>query len=43
MAELGAMGYTDVIIRNISAEQSEALATIERLAHVQERVRRRRS
>ena len=38
MAELGAMGYTDVIIRNISAEQPEALATIERLAQVQERV-----
>ncbi len=26
------MGYTDVIIRNISADQREALATIERLA-----------
>ena len=39
MAELGAMGYTDVIIRNISAEQTEALATIERLAQVQELVR----
>jgi alkanesulfonate monooxygenase SsuD/methylene tetrahydromethanopterin reductase-like flavin-dependent oxidoreductase (luciferase family) len=38
MAELGAMGYTDVIIRNIAAEQNEALATIERLALVQERI-----
>ena len=38
MAELGGMGYTDVIIRNIAAEQPEALATIERLAQVQERV-----
>jgi alkanesulfonate monooxygenase SsuD/methylene tetrahydromethanopterin reductase-like flavin-dependent oxidoreductase (luciferase family) len=39
MAELGAMGYTDVIIRNIAAEQEQALATIERLARVQERIR----
>lgn len=37
-AELGAMGYTDVIIRNIAAEQTEALASIERLARVQERI-----
>jgi alkanesulfonate monooxygenase SsuD/methylene tetrahydromethanopterin reductase-like flavin-dependent oxidoreductase (luciferase family) len=37
-AELGAMGYTDVIVRNISAEQAGALATIERLARVRERV-----
>ncbi|HTO57639.1 MAG TPA: hypothetical protein VMJ74_07580, partial [Pseudomonadales bacterium] len=37
-AELGAMGYTDVIVRNIAAEQTEALASIERLARVQERV-----
>ena len=40
MAELGAMGYTDVIIRNISADQAEALATIERLARVQRAGRR---
>jgi alkanesulfonate monooxygenase SsuD/methylene tetrahydromethanopterin reductase-like flavin-dependent oxidoreductase (luciferase family) len=39
IAELGAMGYTDVIIRNISAEQPAALATIERLALVQALVR----
>lgn len=38
MARLGAMGYTDVIIRNISSEQSEALATIQRLAQVQKLV-----
>ena len=38
IAELGAMGYTDVIIRCIGAEQSEALATIERMARVQERI-----
>ncbi|MEZ5557311.1 MAG: LLM class flavin-dependent oxidoreductase [Pseudomonadales bacterium] len=29
-----ALGYTDVIVRNISADQHEALATIERLAAV---------
>ena len=38
ITELGAMGYSDVIIRNISSDQSEALATIERLAIVQARV-----
>jgi alkanesulfonate monooxygenase SsuD/methylene tetrahydromethanopterin reductase-like flavin-dependent oxidoreductase (luciferase family) len=38
LGELAAMGYTDVIVRNISAEQSEALATIDRLAAVQQRV-----
>ena len=37
-AELAEMGFTDVIVRNISAEQPEALATIERLAMVQARV-----
>ena len=40
MAELGAMGYTDVIVRCIAAEQGEALATIERLARVRERIER---
>jgi len=34
VAALAEMGYTDVIVRNISADQSEALATIERLADV---------
>lgn len=29
-----ALGYSDVIVRNISADQNEALATIERLAEV---------
>jgi alkanesulfonate monooxygenase SsuD/methylene tetrahydromethanopterin reductase-like flavin-dependent oxidoreductase (luciferase family) len=38
ISELAAMGYTDVIVRNISAEQPCALATIERLAAVQARV-----
>ena len=38
MAELAAMGFTDVIVRNISADQPQALATIERLAAVQEQV-----
>jgi hypothetical protein len=28
------LGYTDVIVRNISSDQAEALATIERLAEV---------
>ena len=34
VAALEEQGYTDVIVRNISADQSEALATIERLAEV---------
>lgn len=34
MAALGEMGYSDVIVRNISADQGAALATIERLADV---------
>ncbi len=34
MAEFGQLGYTDVIVRNISSDQGEALATIERLAEV---------
>jgi alkanesulfonate monooxygenase SsuD/methylene tetrahydromethanopterin reductase-like flavin-dependent oxidoreductase (luciferase family) len=33
-AELAGMGYTDVIVRNISADQKESLACIERLADV---------
>ena len=28
------IGYTDVIVRNMSSDQGEALATIERLAEV---------
>jgi hypothetical protein len=36
---LGALGYTDVIVRNITADQAQALATIERLGRVQESVR----
>jgi alkanesulfonate monooxygenase SsuD/methylene tetrahydromethanopterin reductase-like flavin-dependent oxidoreductase (luciferase family) len=39
MAALSEMGYTDVIVRNIAAEQAPALATIARLAEVHERVR----
>lgn len=31
---LGAMGYTDIIVRNLSSRQDESLATIERLAEV---------
>lgn len=34
LAALQQLGYSDVIVRNISADQSEALATIERLAEV---------
>jgi len=34
VAALGEMGYTDVIVRNISADQSDALASIEHLAAV---------
>lgn len=34
LSEFAALGYTDVIIRNISTDQGEALATIERLADV---------
>ena len=30
------MGYTDVIVRNFSTDQAEALASIERLARVRE-------
>ncbi len=38
VAELGSIGFTDVIVRNITTDQSQALATIERLAEVRERV-----
>lgn len=34
LARYRALGYTDVIVRNISTDQGEALATIERLAEV---------
>ncbi|MEJ2132099.1 MAG: LLM class flavin-dependent oxidoreductase, partial [Gammaproteobacteria bacterium] len=34
---LGAMGFTEVVIRNISANQAECLATIERLGEVREK------
>lgn len=36
LARFAALGYSDVIVRNLSADQSEALATIERLARVKE-------
>ncbi len=38
IAELGAVGFTDVIVRNIASEQALALATIERLARVREAI-----
>jgi alkanesulfonate monooxygenase SsuD/methylene tetrahydromethanopterin reductase-like flavin-dependent oxidoreductase (luciferase family) len=34
--ELGAMGYTDVIVRQLADDQRDALASIERLARVRE-------
>ena len=34
MAVLGEQGYTDVIVRNLSSDQAESVATIERLAEV---------
>jgi len=38
MAAFARQGYTDVIVRNITADQSQALATIERLARVREQL-----
>jgi alkanesulfonate monooxygenase SsuD/methylene tetrahydromethanopterin reductase-like flavin-dependent oxidoreductase (luciferase family) len=38
IAALGRAGFTDVIVRNISTDQRQALATIERLAEVRERI-----
>jgi alkanesulfonate monooxygenase SsuD/methylene tetrahydromethanopterin reductase-like flavin-dependent oxidoreductase (luciferase family) len=40
LAALGDIGYTDVIVRNISANQHHALATIERLGDVQRQLQR---
>ncbi len=34
MRQFADMGYTDIVVRNISTDQNEALATIERLADV---------
>lgn len=34
IAALAELGYTDVIVRNLSAQQAECLATLERLAEV---------
>jgi alkanesulfonate monooxygenase SsuD/methylene tetrahydromethanopterin reductase-like flavin-dependent oxidoreductase (luciferase family) len=36
--EFAAMGYTDVIVRQLASEQADALASIERLAQVREMV-----
>lgn len=38
LAALGELGYTDIIVRNITADQSQALATIERLGEVAQEV-----
>jgi hypothetical protein len=37
--KLGAIGYTDIIVRQLAPEQSDAVASIERLAAVREAVR----
>lgn len=34
MSEFGQLGFTDIVVRNMSADQAEALASIERLAEV---------
>lgn len=39
LAELNATGFSDVIVRNLSSDQAEALATIERLGKVKEQLR----
>ena len=33
-SELAALGFTDIIVRNISADQGDAIATIESLYEV---------
>ena len=38
MSQLGEAGFTDIIVRNISQDQAEALATIERLGEVKRRL-----
>lgn len=38
LAGYAKLGYTDVIVRNLSSDQGEALATIERLAEVKKEV-----
>lgn len=38
LGKLAEMGFTDVIVRNLSSDQSESLATIERLALVRDQV-----
>ncbi len=37
-ARLGEMGYTDVIVRNISIDQAQCLETIERLGRIRQRL-----
>jgi alkanesulfonate monooxygenase SsuD/methylene tetrahydromethanopterin reductase-like flavin-dependent oxidoreductase (luciferase family) len=39
IAELAAMGYTDVIVRHLADDQTEVLRSLERLARVREEVR----
>ena len=40
MSQFQQAGYTDIVVRNISAQQDEALATIERLAEVKRQLER---
>ena len=35
-AALAELGFTDIVVRNMASEQSDALATIERLAQVKQ-------
>jgi len=36
LAAYAELGFTDILVRNITADQAQALATIERLARVRE-------
>ena len=38
MRELAALGYTDVIMRNLVSDQARALGSLERLGKVREQV-----
>ena len=38
LASYAELGFTDVLVRNIASDQGQALATIERLARVRERI-----
>ena len=38
MAQFSELGFTDIIVRNMSSDQAHALGTIERLAEVKEQL-----